>query len=155
MHDVSAAQKRFGVPSEEVLDLVSGYLTDVAGRAHHRLGDVIGVALTTAVDGGAPMTTGASPDQAAEVDRVQYSIGRSIEHSRGWIHNWASRNDYSSFISCCDIGDWLEFWSARDYPNTYLERDCELDRFKCWFARHHRASVVLFSTGSFERRHPI
>ena len=75
MHDVSAAQKRFGVPSEEVLDLVSGYLTDVAGRAHHRLGDVIGVALTTAVDGGAPMTTGASTDQAAEVDLVQYSIG--------------------------------------------------------------------------------
>jgi GAF domain-containing protein len=75
MPDVSAAQQRFGVPSEEVLDLVSGYLTDVAGRAHHRLGDVVGVALTTAVDGGEPMTTGASTDQAAEIDLVQYAVG--------------------------------------------------------------------------------
>lgn len=74
MHDVSA-QRKFGVPSSEVLDLVSGYLTDVAGRAHDRLGDIIGVALTTAVDGGDPMTTGASTEKAAEVDLVQYSIG--------------------------------------------------------------------------------
>ena len=75
MPDVSPAQHQFGVPSTEVLDLVADYLTDVAGRAHDRLGDVIGVAVTTAVDGGDPMTTGASTEQAAQVDLVQYAIG--------------------------------------------------------------------------------
>jgi len=71
----TGAGEQWGVPSSEVLVLVEDYLTDVAERAHERLGDVVGVALTTSVEGGEPVTTGASTAKAAEIDVVQYSIG--------------------------------------------------------------------------------
>jgi GAF domain-containing protein len=71
----TGAGEQWGVPSSQVLVLVEDYLTDVTERAHERLGDVVGVALTTAVQGGDPVTTGASTTQVAEIDAVQYSIG--------------------------------------------------------------------------------
>jgi GAF domain-containing protein len=58
-----------------VLTLVQGFLQDAATRTHDRLGDVAGVAITSAVAGGDPLTAGASTSLAAEVDRVQYAIG--------------------------------------------------------------------------------
>lgn len=73
---VNAAETQWGVPSSEVLALVEGYLTDVAHRTHDRLGDVVGVALTTAVAGGEPMTTGASTERVAQIDLTQYTIGQ-------------------------------------------------------------------------------
>jgi GAF domain-containing protein len=66
---------RWGVSSPEVLAMVEGYLQDAAARTHARLGDVAGVAITSAVAGGAPLTAGASTTVAAEVDLVQYSVG--------------------------------------------------------------------------------
>ena len=75
MTAVRAAETQWGVSSSEVLSLVEDYLTDVASQAHDRLGDVVGVALTTAVAGGEPMTTGASTEQAAQIDITQYTIG--------------------------------------------------------------------------------
>jgi GAF domain-containing protein len=67
--------RTFGVSSAEVLTLVEGYLADAATRTHERLGDVAGVAITSAVAGGDPLTVGSSTALAAEVDRVQYVIG--------------------------------------------------------------------------------
>jgi len=58
-----------------VLTLVEDYLQDAATRTHDRLGDVAGVAITSAVAGGDPLTAGASTPLAGEVDRVQYAIG--------------------------------------------------------------------------------
>ena len=75
MTTTSASDRSFGVSSVEVLTLVEGYLEDAATRTHDRLGDVAGVAITTAVAGGDPLTVGASTALAAEVDRVQYAIG--------------------------------------------------------------------------------
>ena len=72
--ETGAGEER-GVLSSEVLVLVEDYLTDVTERAHERLGDVVGVALTTSVEGGEPVTTGASTAQVVEIDAVQYSIG--------------------------------------------------------------------------------
>ncbi|SEP97861.1 GAF and ANTAR domain-containing protein [Microlunatus flavus] len=69
------ARGPYGVSSPEVLTLVEDYLSETAGRAHHRLGDVLGVALTTAVAGGDPMTTGSSTERAAKIDQTQYAIG--------------------------------------------------------------------------------
>ena len=71
----SAADRSWGVSSPEVLTLVEGYLEDAATRTHERLGDVAGVAITTAVAGGDPMTVGSSTALAAEVDQAQYAIG--------------------------------------------------------------------------------
>jgi GAF domain-containing protein len=71
----SPSLRRWGVASPEVLTLVEGYLQDAATRTHDRLGDVAGVAITSAVNGGDPLTAGASTTLAAEVDRVQYAIG--------------------------------------------------------------------------------
>ena len=71
----TGAHEQWGVPSSEVLVLVEDYLTDVTERAHERLGDVVGVALTTSVEGGDPVTTGASTARVAEIDAVQYAIG--------------------------------------------------------------------------------
>lgn len=71
----TGAGEERGVLSSEVLVLVEDYLTDVTERAHERLGDVVGVALTTSVEGGEPVTTGASTAQVVEIDAVQYSIG--------------------------------------------------------------------------------
>ena len=71
----SPSLRRWGVASPEVLTLVEGYLQDAATRTHERLGDVAGVAITSAVAGGDPLTAGASTVLAAEVDRVQYTIG--------------------------------------------------------------------------------
>ena len=68
--------RRWGVSSPRVVTLVEGYLADAATRTHARLGDVVGVALTTAVDGGEPLTAGASSSLAAEVDHLQYTLGR-------------------------------------------------------------------------------
>jgi len=75
MADTSSSDHRWGVSSPEVLHLVEGYLEDAANRTHARLGEVLGVAITTAVVGGDPVTAGASTARVAEVDRVQYSIG--------------------------------------------------------------------------------
>ena len=58
-----------------MLTLVEGYLEDAARRTHDRLGNVAGVAITTAVADGDPVTAGASTSLAEEVDRVQYAIG--------------------------------------------------------------------------------
>jgi hypothetical protein len=58
-----------------VLTLVQDFLQDAATRTHERLGDVAGVAITSAVQGGEPLTAGSSTALAADVDRVQYSIG--------------------------------------------------------------------------------
>jgi len=58
-----------------VLTLVEDFLQDAATRTHERLGDVAGVAVTSAVAGGEPLTAGASTALAAEVDRAQYAIG--------------------------------------------------------------------------------
>jgi GAF domain-containing protein len=71
----SASVRRWGVSAPEVLTLVDGYLEDAARRTHERLGNVAGVAITTAVAGGDPLTAGASTALAEEVDRVQYAIG--------------------------------------------------------------------------------
>lgn len=67
--------RRWGVSSPEVLTLVEGYLAEAATRTHERLGDVAGVAITTAVASGDPMTVGSSTALAAEVDHVQYALG--------------------------------------------------------------------------------
>lgn len=75
MSTSSASLGRWGVASPEVLTLVEDYLQDAATRTHDRLGDVAGVAITSAVAGGDPLTAGASTTLAAEVDRVQYAIG--------------------------------------------------------------------------------
>ena len=71
----SASLHRWGVSSPEVLKLVEGYLDDAATRTHDRLGDVVGVAITSAVSDGDPLTAGSSTSLAVEVDRVQYEIG--------------------------------------------------------------------------------
>jgi ANTAR domain/GAF domain len=71
----SSAAGRWGVSSPEVLTLVEGYLDDAARRTHERLGDVAGVAITSAVADGDPLTAGSSTTLAAEVDRAQYAIG--------------------------------------------------------------------------------
>ncbi len=71
----SPSLRRWGVSSPAVLTLVQDFLHDAATRTHERLGDVAGVAITTAVASGDPLTAGASTELAAEVDRVQYSIG--------------------------------------------------------------------------------
>ncbi|GAA3571146.1 GAF and ANTAR domain-containing protein [Microlunatus spumicola] len=71
----SPTDRSWGVSSSEVLTLVEGYLEDAATRTHERLGDVAGVAITTAVAGGDPLTVGSSTALAAEVDQVQYAIG--------------------------------------------------------------------------------
>ena len=71
----SAPGRRWGVSSPEVLSLVEGYLQDAATRTHVRLGDVAGVAITSAVASGAPLTAGSSTALAAQVDEVQYAIG--------------------------------------------------------------------------------
>lgn len=75
MTTTSSAVGRWGVSSPEVLALVGDYLQDAATRIHERVGDVVGVAVTSAVSGGAPLTAGASTTVAAEVDLVQYAIG--------------------------------------------------------------------------------
>lgn len=75
MADPSTADHRWGVSSPEVVTLVEGFLSDAAHRAHDQLGDVLGVAITTSVAGGDPLTAGASTALAAEVDHVQYVIG--------------------------------------------------------------------------------
>ena len=67
--------RTWGVASPEVLTMVEAYLHDAAVRTHTRLGDVAGVGVTSAVDGGEPTTAGASTTLAEEVDRVQYAIG--------------------------------------------------------------------------------
>lgn len=56
--------------------MVEAFLHDAAMRTHARLGDVAGVAITSAVAGGEPVTVGASTTLAEEVDRLQYAIGR-------------------------------------------------------------------------------
>lgn len=66
---------RWGVVSPEVLSLVQDYLHDAATRTHVHLGDVSGVAVTSAVADGEPLTAGSSTPLAAEVDRVQYAYG--------------------------------------------------------------------------------
>lgn len=71
----SGSLRRWGVSSPAVLTLVQDFLQDAATRTHERLGDVAGVAITTAVASGDPLTAGASTELAAEVDRVQYAIG--------------------------------------------------------------------------------
>lgn len=58
-----------------MLSTIGSYLHDAATRTHARLGDVAGVAITSAVAGGEPVTAGASTPLAAEVDRLQYAIG--------------------------------------------------------------------------------
>lgn len=58
-----------------MLTLVEDYLHAAAARTHARLGDVAGVAITSAVAGGEPITAGASTALAEEVDRLQYAIG--------------------------------------------------------------------------------
>ncbi|MGI3779187.1 MAG: GAF and ANTAR domain-containing protein [Janthinobacterium lividum] len=63
------------MPAPEVLTMVEDYLHDAATRTHARLGDVAGVAITSAVAGGEPVTAGASTTLAEEVDRLQYAIG--------------------------------------------------------------------------------
>jgi GAF domain-containing protein len=65
----------WGVSSPAVLTLVEGYLQDAARRTHDRLGRVAGVAITSAVADGDPLTAGATTTLAEEVDRVQYAIG--------------------------------------------------------------------------------
>lgn len=71
----SPTDRAWGVSSAEVLTLVEGYLEDASTRTHERLGDVAGVAITTAVAGGDPLTVGSSTALAAEVDQAQYAIG--------------------------------------------------------------------------------
>lgn len=68
-------RRPWGVASSEVLTMVEAFLHDAATRTHARLGDVAGVAITSAVAGGEPVTVGASTPLAEEVDRLQYAIG--------------------------------------------------------------------------------
>ncbi len=75
MAEPTSPDHRGGVSSPEVLVLVEGYLAEMATRAHTRLGEVLGVAVTTSVAGGEPLTVGASSARAAEVDLVQHAIG--------------------------------------------------------------------------------
>ncbi|WP_134768708.1 GAF and ANTAR domain-containing protein [Nocardioides sp. 1609] len=54
--------------------LVSDFLESSAAGIHDRLGDVAGVAVSTA-EGRRPRTLGASTTLAADVDRIQFRIG--------------------------------------------------------------------------------
>ena len=75
VRETADAERSWGVPAPEVLTLVEDYLQAAAARTHARLGDVAGVAITSAVAGGEPITAGASTPLAQEVDRLQYAIG--------------------------------------------------------------------------------
>ena len=54
--------------------LVADYLDDSAAHIHDRLGEVAGVAVSTA-DQSVPVTLGASTPLAAEVDLIQFDVG--------------------------------------------------------------------------------
>ena len=55
--------------------LVAGFLDATTSSTHRRLGDVAGVAVTTAGADGGPLTVGASTSLARDVDRIQYETG--------------------------------------------------------------------------------
>ncbi|MDO9378475.1 MAG: GAF and ANTAR domain-containing protein [Nocardioidaceae bacterium] len=61
-------------PLGRVTEIVTDYLESTASSTHQRLGDVAGVAVSTA-EGRVPQTIGASTDLAADVDRIQFDIG--------------------------------------------------------------------------------
>lgn len=63
-----------GTAGRALVPLLADYLTDVSRRTAERLGTVVGVAVTLAVDS-EPWTVGASSALALEVDLLQYEIG--------------------------------------------------------------------------------